>query len=103
MCLLTADPNTDGITSHTQKGHIARATLEATCFQTRAILDAMESDSGRRLEVLAVDGGLSSSDLCMQIQADVSGVRIERPGMHETTALGAAVAAVTYKLVNGDE
>ncbi|RYP20301.1 hypothetical protein DL765_002864 [Monosporascus sp. GIB2] len=82
-----------GITQHTQKGHIARATLEATCFQTRAILEAMEKDSGHKLEALAVDGGMSNSDLTMQTQADISGVRVERPGMRETTALGAAIAA----------
>lgn len=56
-----------GITHHTKKGHIARATLEATCFQTKAILDAMEKDSGRKLTELAVDGGMSNSDLCMQV------------------------------------
>ncbi|ETS74322.1 hypothetical protein PFICI_14188 [Pestalotiopsis fici W106-1] len=82
-----------GITQHTKKGHIARATLEATCFQTRAILDAMEKDSGHRLESLAVDGGMSNSDLTMQTQADLSGIRVERPAMRETTALGAAIAA----------
>jgi len=82
-----------GITHHTQKAHIARATLEATCFQTRAILDAMAADSGRTLASLAVDGGLSASDVCMQAQADVSGIRVDRPAMRETTALGAAIAA----------
>lgn len=56
-----------GITAHTQKGHIARATLEATCFQTKAILDAMEKDAGVKLHELAVDGGMSNSDLCMQV------------------------------------
>lgn len=56
-----------GITQHTQQGHIARATMEATCFQTRAILEAMEKDSGHKLEKLAVDGGMSNSDLCMQV------------------------------------
>lgn len=56
-----------GITHHTKKGHIARAALEATCFQTKAILDAMEKDSGRKLAELAVDGGMSNSDLCMQV------------------------------------
>ena len=56
-----------GLTQHTQKGHIARATMEATCFQTKAILDAMEKDSGRKLKSLAVDGGMSNSDLCMQV------------------------------------
>ncbi|KAK0672045.1 FGGY family of carbohydrate kinase [Cercophora samala] len=82
-----------GITQHTQKGHIARATLEATCFQTKAILDAMEKDSKAKLESLAVDGGLSNSDLCMQTQADITGIPVDRPGMRETTALGAAIAA----------
>ncbi|PHH72433.1 hypothetical protein CDD82_5979 [Ophiocordyceps australis] len=82
-----------GITAHTQKGHIARATLEATCHQTAAILDAMAADSGHKLESLAVDGGLSNSDLCMQTQADLSGISVDRPAMRETTALGAAVAA----------
>ncbi|KAI1211327.1 glycerol kinase [Annulohypoxylon truncatum] len=82
-----------GITQHTQRGHIARATLEATCFQTRAILEAMEKDSGHRLHSLAVDGGMSNSDLTMQTQADISGIRVERPAMRETTALGAAIAA----------
>lgn len=56
-----------GITQHTERGHIARATLEATCFQTKAILDAMEKDSGHKLSELAVDGGMSGSDLCMQV------------------------------------
>ncbi|KAK0628943.1 hypothetical protein B0T17DRAFT_588909 [Bombardia bombarda] len=82
-----------GITQHTSKGHIARATLEATCYQTKAILDAMEKDSGHKLESLSVDGGLSNSDLCMQTQADISGIRVDRPAMRETTALGAAIAA----------
>ena len=56
-----------GITQYTNKGHIARATMEATCFQTKAILDAMEKDSGHKLAELAVDGGMSNSDLCMQV------------------------------------
>ncbi|KAI5356768.1 Putative carbohydrate kinase, FGGY, ATPase, nucleotide binding domain-containing protein [Septoria linicola] len=82
-----------GITQHTQRGHIARATLEATCFQTRAILDAMEMDSGHKLTSLAVDGGMSNSNLCMQAQANISGISVDRPAMRETTALGAAIAA----------
>ena len=56
-----------GITQFTERGHIARATMEATCFQTKAILDAMEKDSGHKLAQLAVDGGMSNSDLCMQV------------------------------------
>ncbi|KAL4949487.1 hypothetical protein BDW69DRAFT_174374 [Aspergillus filifer] len=82
-----------GITQYTQKGHIARATLEATCFQTKAILDAMEKDSGHALSELAVDGGMSNSDLAMQTQADLIAIPVYRPKMRETTALGAAIAA----------
>lgn len=61
-----------GITAYTQKGHIARATLEATCFQTKAILDSMEKDSGQKLAELAVDGGMTNSDLCMQVRIFLS-------------------------------
>ncbi|KAJ5961989.1 hypothetical protein N7501_006930 [Penicillium viridicatum] len=82
-----------GITAHTQKGHIARATMEAACFQTKAILDAMAMDSGKGLTELAVDGGMSNSDVCMQTQTDIIQIPVERPSMHETTALGAAIAA----------
>ncbi|KAJ6188739.1 hypothetical protein N7519_003647 [Penicillium mononematosum] len=82
-----------GITQYTQKGHIARATLEATCFQTKAILDAMEKDSGHTLSELAVDRGMSNSDLAMQTQADLISIPVYRPKMRETTALGAAIAA----------
>ncbi|KAF2841934.1 glycerol kinase [Patellaria atrata CBS 101060] len=82
-----------GITQFTERGHIARATLEATCYQTRAILDAMEADSGHKLESLAVDGGMTNSDLCMQTQANIIGIPVDRPAMRETTALGAAIAA----------
>lgn len=82
-----------GITAYTQKGHIARATLEATCFQTKAILDAMGKDSGYELKELAVDGGMCNSDLTMQTQSDLIGIPVIRPAMRETTALGAAIAA----------
>ncbi|KAI1933094.1 Glycerol kinase [Ophidiomyces ophidiicola] len=82
-----------GITHHTQKGHIARATLEAVCFQTRAILEAMERDSGQQLSDLAVDGGLSNSDVCMQSQANIIRIPVKRSPMHEITSLGAAIAA----------
>lgn len=85
--------NTVGITHHTTRGHIARATLEAVCFQTRAILTAMEADSGHKLTALKVDGGMSNSGLCMQTQADMINIPIVRPKMRETTALGAAIAA----------
>jgi glycerol kinase len=82
-----------GITAHTQRGHIARATLEATCFQTKAILDAMGKDAGVELSELAVDGGMSNSNLTMQTQADIIQIPVDRPKMRETTALGAAIAA----------
>ena len=82
-----------GITAYTQRGHIARATLEATCFQTKAILDAMEKDSGHKLAELAVDGGMCNSDLTMQTQSDLIGINVNRPEMRETTAFGAAIAA----------
>ncbi|EGD95974.1 glycerol kinase [Trichophyton tonsurans CBS 112818] len=82
-----------GITTFTQRGHVARATLEATCFQTKAILDAMEKDSGHKLTELAVDGGMCASDLTMQTQADLISIPVNRPKMRETTALGAAIAA----------
>ncbi|KAL8949261.1 MAG: hypothetical protein Q9222_004617 [Ikaeria aurantiellina] len=82
-----------GITQYTQQGHIARAAMEATCFQTKAILDAMEKDSGHKLSELAVDGGMSNSDLCMQTQADIINIPVDRPLMRETTALGAAIVA----------
>jgi glycerol kinase len=82
-----------GLTQFTNKAHIARATLEASCFQTRAILDAMNKDSGKPLTSLKVDGGMTNSDICMQIQADLLGIEVDRPLMRETTALGAAIAA----------
>jgi glycerol kinase len=82
-----------GITQYTQKGHLARAALDATCYQTKAILDAMEKDSGKVLQRLAVDGGMSNSELCMQTQCDLISIPVDRPKMRETTALGAAFAA----------
>ncbi|KAF9090722.1 Glycerol kinase [Mortierella sp. AD031] len=82
-----------GISQHTTKHHLARATLEATCFQTRAILDAMNADSGHPLKTLRVDGGLSNSDVCMQLQSNILGLEVSRPQMRESTALGAATAA----------
>ncbi|RGB28354.1 hypothetical protein C1646_629688 [Rhizophagus diaphanus] len=82
-----------GITQYTNKSHIARATLEAACFQTRAILDAMNTDSGHPITSLKVDGGMTNSDICMQIQSDILGIDVDRPSMKETTALGAAIAA----------
>src|SRR5205814_6003334 len=75
------------------KGHFARATLEATAWQTREVLDAMEADSGVKLKELKVDGGMVYNDLLMQFQADVLRVPVIRPKVAETTALGAAYAA----------
>ncbi|KAF9116887.1 Glycerol kinase [Mortierella sp. AM989] len=85
-----------GLSQHTTKHHLARATLEATCFQTRAILEAMNADSGQPLKTLRVDGGLSNSDVCMQLQADILGIDVLRPQMSESTALGAATAAAVH-------
>ena len=82
-----------GLSRFNTKAHIARATLEAICFQTRAVLDAMVQDSGVRLEVLKVDGGATVNDTLMQLQADILGVPVVRPVVAETTALGAAYAA----------
>jgi glycerol kinase len=82
-----------GLTRYVNKGHLARATLEATAFQTREVLDAMERDSGVRLTALKVDGGMVGNDLLMQFQADLLGVPVVRPRVAETTALGAAYAA----------
>ena len=82
-----------GLSRFNTKGHLARATLEAICFQTRAVLDAMTIDSGVTLAVLKVDGGATANDTLMQLQADILGVPVVRPVVAETTALGAAYAA----------
>jgi glycerol kinase len=82
-----------GLTRYINKGHIARAALEATAYQTREVLDAMEKDSGVRLTALKVDGGMVFNELLMQFQADLLGVPVIRPKVAETTALGAAYAA----------
>ena len=82
-----------GLTRFINRGHIARAVLEATAFQTREVLDAMNADSGVPLKALKVDGGMVQNDLLMQFQADVLGVPVVRPMVAETTALGAAYAA----------
>jgi glycerol kinase len=73
--------------------HLARATLEAICYQSCDVVQAMKTDAGVDLDVLKVDGGVTVNDLCMQIQADVLGVEVSRPVVAETTALGAAYAA----------
>jgi glycerol kinase len=82
-----------GLTRFSNKGHIARAALEATAYQTREVLDAMEKDSGVRLKALKVDGGMVRNELLMQFQADILDVPVIRPKVAETTALGAAYAA----------
>ena len=82
-----------GLTRYVNKGHIARAVLEATAFQTREVVDAMEKDSGIELDVLRTDGGMVENDLLMQFQADILDKPVVRPVIKETTALGAAYAA----------
>jgi glycerol kinase len=82
-----------GMTRYIHKGHIARATLEATAFQTREVLEAMQKDSGVNLTALKVDGGMVYNELLMQFQSDILGVPVVRPKVAETTALGAAYAA----------
>ena len=82
-----------GLTRYVNRGHFARAALEATAFQTREVVDAMEQDSGVRLTALKVDGGMVGNELLMQFQADQLGVPVVRPRVAETTALGAAYAA----------
>ncbi|RKS75708.1 glycerol kinase [Motilibacter peucedani] len=82
-----------GLSRYNTNAHLARATLEAICYQSRDVADAMEKDSGVHLDVLKVDGGVTANSLCMQIQADVLGVPVSRPVVAETTALGAAYAA----------
>ncbi len=82
-----------GLTRYVNRGHLARAVLEATAFQTREVLDAMNADSGTELAALKVDGGMVRNELLMQFQADILGVPVIRPVVSETTALGAAYAA----------
>ncbi|XP_059410082.1 glycerol kinase-like isoform X4 [Carassius carassius] len=82
-----------GLTQFTNRSHLAFAALEAVCFQTREILDAMNQDSGIHLSQLQVDGGMTSNRLLMQLQADILSIPVVKPSMPETTALGAAMAA----------
>ena len=82
-----------GLTRYANKGHIARAVLEATAFQTREVVEAMEKDSEIRLSSLRVDGGMVTNELLMQFQADILDREVVRPVIQETTALGAAYAA----------
>lgn len=82
-----------GLSRFNTNAHLARATLEAICYQSRDVSEAMEADSAVHLDVLKVDGGVTVNNLCMQLQADVLGVPVSRPVVAETTALGAAYAA----------
>jgi glycerol kinase len=82
-----------GLTRYVNKGHIARAALEATAFQTREVLDAMAKDTGIAVNELRTDGGMVVNELLMQFQADILDVPVVRPKVIETTALGAAYAA----------
>ncbi|MCL2583621.1 MAG: glycerol kinase GlpK [Streptosporangiales bacterium] len=82
-----------GLSRFNTNAHLARATLESICYQTRDVSEAMESDSGVHVGTLKVDGGVTANDLCMQLQADILGVPVSRPVVAETTALGAAYAA----------
>ncbi|MBO2518521.1 MULTISPECIES: glycerol kinase GlpK [Limnochorda] len=82
-----------GMTRYINRGHLARAVLEATAYQTREVLDAMRKDSGVELARLKVDGGMVVNELLMQFQADVAGIPVIRPKVAETTSLGAAYAA----------
>lgn len=89
----TASGTLIGISGFHDKRHICRAVLEAACFQTKAVLDSMEKDSGVPLKALQVDGGMTNSSLFCQLQADTLGLAVERPAMRETTALGSALLA----------
>ncbi len=82
-----------GLTRAATKAHLARAALEAICYQTRDVIDAMVADSGVPMKEMRVDGGITANSLCMQMQADIMGIDISRPLIAETTALGAAYAA----------
>ncbi len=82
-----------GLTRFANRAHLVRATLEAICFQSREVADAMAADSGKPISVLKVDGGASCNDFLMQLQADTLGIPVVRPVVSETTALGAAYAA----------
>lgn len=82
-----------GLTRANTKAHLARATLEAICYQTKEVIDAMESDSNIKLSEMRVDGGITNNSLCMQLQSDIMGIDIVKPVITETTSLGAAFAA----------
>ena len=93
-----------GLTRYVNRGHLARAVLEATAFQTREVVEAMEKDSGIALQNLRVDGGMVVNELLMQFQADILNREVVRPVIRETTALGAAYAAgLAVKFFSGLE
>src|SRR5438128_4791544 len=82
-----------GLTRYSNKGHLARAVLEATAFQTREVVEAMEKDAGFPVNILRTDGGMVENELLMQFQSDILNRTVVRPAVKETTALGAAYAA----------
>ena len=82
-----------GLTRAATRAHLARAALEAICYQTRDVMDAMMADNGTPMSTMRVDGGITANSLCMQMQADIMGIEISKPLISETTALGAAYAA----------
>ena len=82
-----------GLTRGTGRAHLARAALEAVCYQTRDVLEAMRADSGLDIPELRVDGGMTVNTLLLQMQADILGTTVVRPAVTETTALGAAYLA----------
>jgi len=82
-----------GLTRYITRAHLVRATLESICYQSRDVLEAMEADSGIRLRALKVDGGATTNNFLMQLQADILGVEVVRPVVEETTALGSAYMA----------
>ncbi len=93
-----------GLTRFVNRAHLARAALEAVCYQTREVLEAMRADSGIKLTSLKVDGGMAVNDLLMQTQADILGTEVVRPRISETTVLGAAfTAALAAGLFDGPE
>jgi glycerol kinase len=93
-----------GLTAYATAGHIARAVLEATAWQTREVLDAAQEEAGVLLSELRVDGGMTANELLMQIQADALGIPVVRPRVAETTALGAAlVAGVASGFFSGEQ
>jgi glycerol kinase len=92
-----------GLTRGATRAHIVRAALEAACFQSRDVLEALAGDSGDRIGSIRADGGMARNDLFLQMQADLAGVPVERPAETETTALGAALLAAIGAGLIADE